>query len=133
MLKLFLALAAAAAFAQDDPWAKVRELDRGSELRIYRTGRKRPVEARFEALSQNAVVVIVKTTNTAIPKSEIERIDARPASGAGVKAEVQKRVATPEEATLKRSRDSNLPPGSTSAGIKIKSKPGFVKVYPAQP
>src|SRR5574340_246538 len=131
MLKLFVVLAAAvAAFGQDDAWAKVRELSRGSELRIYKTGQKRPVEARFESLSRDAVVVVIKTTNMAIAKREIARIDARPSSGGGVKAEVQKKVATPEEAATKRSKDSNVPPDSTWAGIKIKSKPGFVKVYP---
>ena len=39
MLKLFLLiLAAAAAFAADDPWQKVKDLKSGADLRVFRRG-----------------------------------------------------------------------------------------------
>ncbi len=126
---LFLLLAALAAFGDGDPWDKVRQLQRGSELRIYQVGEKQPVAAKFEAVSPESLIVIRQTTQTAIPKERIERVDWRPPSGSRVAARTQKIIGTPEEAATQRSKGSTLPPRSTAGSVKIKPKPGFETVY----
>ena len=66
------------------------------------------------------LIVIIKKTETAIPRDQIDRIDARPASGSRV---------TKETAT----KDGVGPDGSTtssvSAGYSVGGKPDFETVY----
>ncbi len=131
MLKTFLLLAVFfAASGADDPWARVRELKSGAELRIYKTGEKAPVTARFDALSGEALIVVEKNAQIAIAKDRIERIDCRAGqSGSRVAMETRKVIGDRESSTTGRVKDSNLPPRSTSSGIKIQPKPGFETVY----
>lgn len=131
MLKTLLLLAiAAAAPGGDDPWAKVRELPGGSEIRIYKAGVKRPVEAKFHAVGEDVLVVVVKNAEIAVAKEQIERVDARAArTGSRTAMETRRNVGTKEEAAVGRSKDSTLPPRSTSSGVTIHSKPGFETVY----
>jgi hypothetical protein len=131
MLKtLFLLAAAAAASGGGDPWTKVRELPGGSEVRIYKTGVRRPVEAKFHVLGEDALIVVVKNAEIAVAKHQIERVDAR-AAGSGSRAamETRRNVGTKEEAAVGRSKDPTLPPRSTSSGITIRSKPAYETVY----
>ena len=128
-----LLLAAVAAFADEDPWAKVSQLKAGSELRIYKTHEKRPLTAVLDEVRPDSVVVVVKNSQVSIPKSRIERIDSREHSARRVDMETRKNVGTPEEVATGRSKDSNLPPGSTSSGIRIHSKPEFETVYKRAP
>jgi hypothetical protein len=76
-LALFL-LATLAALGADDPWAKVRQLKTGSELRIFRKGAVQPTLAKFGDVVEDALIVIVKNAQTSIPKDSIERIESRP-------------------------------------------------------
>ena len=74
----FLLLATLAALGADDPWAKVRALKTGSELRIFQKGAAQPTVAQFGDVGEDALTVIVKNAQTAIPKDSIDRIDFRP-------------------------------------------------------
>ena len=40
---ILLVLSATLAFAADDPWAKVKDLKTGTELRIYKKGSSQPL------------------------------------------------------------------------------------------
>jgi hypothetical protein len=62
----------------DDAWEKVRSLKTGQELRIFKKGSAQPVLAQMADLTGESLVVILKKEQTAIPKADIERIDARP-------------------------------------------------------
>src|ERR1700730_15638675 len=76
---LLVFLSATLVFAADDPWAKVKDLKTGTELRIIKIGAKQPVVAKMDELTDENLLVIVKNEQTAIPRDQIERIDSRPA------------------------------------------------------
>lgn len=59
-------LAALAALRAGGPWARVRQLKTGSELRLYRNGAVEPALARFGDVGGDALPVIVKNARTAI-------------------------------------------------------------------
>ena len=125
MRTLFLLLLASlAAFGADDDWAKVKALKTGAELRVYKKGSKQPISAQLGELTDDSLVVILKKAETAIPKDEIERIDARPSSGN-------------RWTKNKTAKDSVGPDGSQSSseslGYSIGYKPDFETVYRHSP
>jgi hypothetical protein len=122
-LILFLA-AGLVAFGADDPWAKVKALKTGSELRVYKKGATQPLSAQMDELTDENLVVIVKKTQTAIAKDQIDRIDARP-SGTGKPV---------KETTTKDTVGSDgLPSSSTSTGYSWGDKAAFETVYRRPP
>ena len=131
MLKpFFVLLALAAAFGEEDPWIKVRELAKGAELRIYKTGEKQPVAARFDSLSQDSLIVVRKNAQVAMAKDLVERVDCRPAdSGGRIATDTRRVVGTKEESLTGRSKDTTLPPRSTSSSVRIQPRRGFETVY----
>src|SRR5215831_9702774 len=97
MTRLLLLLAAAAAFAADNPWDKVKELKSGTEIRIARKGVAQPIEAKLDEVRDDAVVVVVKNEQKAIPKDEIDRLDARPKGGGSRITTETKSTTTPPD------------------------------------
>ncbi len=83
---LLLLLAGLAGFAADD-WAKVKALKTGSELLVFKKGSTQSISAQFGDLTDDNLIVIVKKTETAIPKDQIDRVDARPPSGSRITRE----------------------------------------------
>ena len=84
MWKLALALLAVSfAFGADggDPWGKVKNLKTGSDLRIYKTGITEPITAKFADVTERKLLVIIKNTETAINKAEIDHVDYQPPAG----------------------------------------------------
>ncbi|MFN7995053.1 MAG: hypothetical protein U0Q18_15705 [Bryobacteraceae bacterium] len=97
MLKVFvLMLAGAAAFAADDAWQKVKDVKSGTELRVFRKGSSQPLQAQMGELTEGALVVIEKNAERAIPREEIDRIEARPPKSAWVKEEKTKDAVSPD-------------------------------------
>jgi hypothetical protein len=132
LLKIML-LVSLAAFAAENPWAKVQELKSGQEMRIVKKGSVQPVMAQFSELSDENLVVIVKDTQKAIPRDEIERIDARPMhKGSRVKSHTK--VETPPLGTgnTPQERNTSRASQSTSSGFSIEGKPGFETIYKRQ-
>jgi hypothetical protein len=120
---LLLMLAALVAFGADDDWTKVRALKTGAELRIFKKGAAQPVLAQMDELTDENLVVIVKKTQMAIPKNQIDRVDARPAGGGAKK-----------ETTSKQSVDADgKETTSTSTGYSFGGKPDFETVYRRPP
>jgi hypothetical protein len=116
-----LLLTSLAAFGADDDWAKVKTLKTGAELRVYKKGSKQPISAQLGELTDDSLVVIVKKGETAIPKDQIERVDARPASGS--------RWTKEKTATKDNVGPDGAVTSSESAGYSIGSKPDFETVY----
>jgi hypothetical protein len=120
---LLLMLAGLVAFGADDEWTKVRSLKTGAELRVYKKGSTQPVLAQMDELTDENLVVILKKTQTAIPKDQIDRIDARPPSGGATK-----------ETTTKQTVDADGKENtSTSTGYSFGGKPNFETVYRRPP
>ena len=59
-LALFLGTALLA-FGADDPWAKLKELKTGAELRIHKKGAAHPLLVKMDELTGDNLVVIDKT------------------------------------------------------------------------
>jgi uncharacterized sporulation protein YeaH/YhbH (DUF444 family) len=62
----------------DDSWKKVQDLKSHSELRIYKKGTREALNATLDEANEDRIVVVVKNKQVAIPKEDIDRIDARP-------------------------------------------------------
>jgi len=120
---LLLMLAGLVAYGADDDWAKVKALKTGAELQVYKRGSTQPIAAQMDELTDENLVVIVKKAQTAIPREQIDRIDARPA---------RKRVT--KETTTKQTVDPDGTQNtSTSTGYSFGSKPNFETVYRRPP
>jgi hypothetical protein len=136
MLKTILILCASAlAFGADDPWAKVKELKTGAELQVFKRGTAQPMTVKMDELTDDNLVVISKNAQTAIPRDEIERIDARSGGRTRTPTEpktTEKNAATDPRSTIPR---PNSPPGAMNApSTEVSSgvtwnKPGFETVY----
>jgi len=131
MLRILLfALATIAAFGADDPWAKVKEIKSGADLRVYRKGTAQPLLVKMDELTDENLIVVNKNAQMAVPRDQIDRIDSRPPKPRWVK-----------ETTNTVNNGENKPPapgtegtavGSTSSsstGYSKGSRPDFETVY----
>lgn len=122
--------------AADDPWDKVRAVPSGTEVRIFKTGVNTPVIAKMDELTDESLVVVVKDTQTAIPKAQIERIDARPPQkGSRIVRETRTTKGDGGPGTqgqpmaLGKTAASAAPTSSSSSSLSVGGKPGFEPVY----
>jgi hypothetical protein len=122
-LFLFL-LAALVVFGAGDDWTKVKSLKSGAELRVYKKGSMQPVMAQMGELNDENLIVIVKKTETAIPKDQIDRIDARPSSGSRMTKETTAKDGVGPDGS---------PTSSVSTNYSTGSKPDFEMVYRRPP
>jgi hypothetical protein len=131
MSKLFFCLLAAmTAFAADDPWAKVRDLKSGTELRIYKKGTAQPVLAKSDDVTDDNLIVVVKNEQVAISKELIDRIDYRPAKPGGrLTTETKSKPTDPDYTPGPPTRGPAVPGTSTSTSVGIGSKPDFELIY----
>ncbi len=116
---VLLLLACVAGFAADD-WVKVKALKTGSDLVIFKKGATQSISAQFGDLTDDNLIVIVKKTETAIPRDQIDRIDARPPSGSRV---------TKEKTTKETVNPDGTTSTSSGGGLNIGSRPDFETVY----
>ena len=121
---LLLLLGCLAAFGAADDWPKVKALKSGSELRVYKKGSVQPVSAQMSELTDDNLVVIVKNSETAIPRDQIVRIDARPPAG----RRWTKNSSTKDEVGPDGKQNS-----SESTGYSMGSRPDFETVYREAP
>src|SRR4051812_32925001 len=84
-----LFFAAAVLFAAEDSWTKVKELKSGTEIRIVRKGVPQPLEAKLDEVRDDAIVIVVKKEQKAVPREEIERLDYRPKPGSRTTTETR--------------------------------------------
>jgi hypothetical protein len=85
----------------------------------------------MDELTDESLVVIVKKTQTAIPKDQIDRIDARPGGGSRVTKETTNKENFPDSkaAADAGSAGPAMPSTSTSTSVSMGSKPDFEMVY----
>ena len=116
-----------------DPWIKVRELKSGSDVKIFKRGVKQPLEGKFDQLTDESVVVALKSEQTAISKDEVERIDARPArTGSLLTRESTIKQETGRDGERAGPRPNPGTPGpssSTSSGLTINNAPSYQTIY----
>src|SRR5260370_28626713 len=115
-------------FAADDPWAKVRGLKSGTELRIYKKGSPQPVLAKMDQLTDENLVVLVKTEQIAIARDQIDRVDYRPAKPR-VSTETKTSTTDPDTRPAPPGYGSRTPGTSTSTSMGVGSRPDFEEIY----
>ncbi len=117
---LLIVLACLVGFGAADDWAKVKALKTGAELRVFKRGSPQPISALMAGLTDDNLIVLIKKTETAIPKDQIDRIEARPSTGSRV---------TKETTTKDGVGPDGSPTSSMSTGYSIGGKPDFETVY----
>src|SRR6476620_9996728 len=107
MFRMFLVffLATMTALSQDEGWSAVRQIESGTELRIYRKGEKKPLEGKMREAGEENLVVSVKKGQESVAKDQIERIDMRTQGSSYVKEKKGREVtvhAKPHYKTIYR-------------------------------
>jgi hypothetical protein len=139
MRPLTFLIGAVLAFGADNPWEKVKELKSGSELRIWKKGVSTPIEAVYDDLGEEKLLVVVKNEQVAIPRDGIDRIDARASAKTRkpkVESTVTRDINRPERVAAPPRSQRESPPGapSSSATSSVSwSNPGFETVYRRRP
>ena len=127
-------LVATVLVAADTSWTRVKELKSRAELRIYKKGAREPINATFDDANDDRLIVVVKNEQVAIPKEDIDRLDARPAATPR-KVSVQKteKVTDPDPVPSPRAQ-APIPGESTSSNVSFGgSKPDFETIYRRAP
>lgn len=120
---------------KEDAWKKVCQLKTGTELRLFLKGSAQPVVAAMDEANDERLIAIVKDTQKAIAKEDIDRIDFRPLSkGSRMTRETRSTTSdTTREGTDTRPGSRPGPTGSTSTGISFGSKAPFETIYRRPP
>jgi hypothetical protein len=118
------------ALAADDAWEKLKAVKSGSEVRVFRKGHAKPIEANLGDVTDESLILALKKEQKAIPKEEIDRVDARPGGKAGVTRESKTTndVTNPQPPAPPNPYNRPGPSGSVSSGVTI-GKPGYETVY----
>jgi len=129
---LFLLLAAAtAAISADDPWTAVTKLKSGAEIRVVKRGSMQPVLGKFDEADGDRLLLVVKNQQIAIPKDQVDRLDARPIAPGRAKVEGKTTTEDPQ-AAREPPVGMNAQPAvgtSTSSAVSFTGKPDFETVY----
>jgi len=127
-------LAAVTAVAADDSWTKVRDLKSGTDLRIFKKGGLHPILAKMEEANPDALVIVVKNEELAIPRDLIDRIDYRPLKTGRVTKETRE-AFEPADARTAAESPNNIPGQSVSASTSyvFGSQPDFQTLYRRPP
>jgi hypothetical protein len=123
--------AASVLLGADNPWTKVQDLKSHSELRIYQKGASEPLNATFDEANEERIVVVVKNKQIAIPRGDIDRIDARPGK---TPRKVTVNSTTKEtEPDLTPHPNPSIPVPGTSSSSSVSfggdGKPAFETIY----
>src|SRR5439155_23182426 len=123
-------LAAVALVAADDPWAKVKDLKSGTELRVFKKGSAQPVLAKMDELTDDNLVIVVKNEQVAIPREQVDRVDYRPPqTKSRLTADTKSKVSDPDTTPGPPGHGSRTPTTSSSTGLNVGSKPDFETIY----
>jgi len=129
----FFLCSALLVFGAEDPWAKLKGLKTGTELRVYKKGAALPVVVKMDELTDDNLVVIDKKEQTAIPRDQIERVDARPSGKTRMATEsstkVNDGVGDPRSVIPAPNQGSPGQSTSTSSNVSFGGKPDFETVY----
>jgi len=130
---LLFVLAAATAFAAEDPWAKVKAIKSGTELRVYKKGSTQPLLVKMDEATDDRLVFVNKNEQTSLDKEEIDRVDARPSNKRAVTKETKETMsdsnADPRSAIPGPQPNRPGPTGSSSTSFSMGGKPDFETVY----
>jgi hypothetical protein len=125
---LFL-LSAAALFAADDPWTKVKELKSGTEIRIVKKGAAKPIEGKFDEAQDDKIIVVLKNEQVAIAKDDIDRLDSRQKGSRMTRNEGAKDTPADTTPPVGMDHGPSVPGKSYNSGVSFGSKPDYETIY----
>jgi hypothetical protein len=124
-------------FAAGDPWAKVKEVKGGTELRVYKKGSAQPLLVKMDEATDERLVIVNKNEQTSIAREDIDRIDARRSSKRTITKETKQTIsdsnADPRSAIPGPPTIRPGPTNSTSTSYSVGEKPDFETVYRRPP
>ena len=122
---------AALLMGADTSWTRVKDLKSRSELRVYKKGAREPINATFEDANDERLIVVVKNEETAIPKSDIDRIDARPVKTPRKLAVDSTTKQTDPDPVPHPNPSPSVPGTSSSSNVSLggESRPNFETIY----
>lgn len=127
---LFLLAVAVAFAAGEDPWAKVKDLKSGTEIRIVKRGAAKPIEGKLDEARDDAVVIVLKNEQVSIPKDQIDRLDYRPKPGSRIVKTGDAKQTDPDPTPPAGMNHGPAVPGTNySSGLSIGSKPDYETLY----
>jgi hypothetical protein len=128
---LLYLLAAATVFAAgEDPWAKVKDLKSGTEIRVVKRGAAKPLEGKLDEARDDAVVIVLKNEQVSVPKDEIDRLDYRPKPGSRIVKTGNAKQTDPDPTPPVGMNHGPAVPGTNySSGLSIGSKPDYETLY----
>ena len=127
---LFLLAVAVASAAGEDPWAKVKDLKSGTEIRIVKRGAAKPIEGKLDEARDDAVVIVLKNEQVSIPKDQIDRLDYRPKPGSRIVKTGDAKQTDPDPTPPAGMNHGPAVPGTNySSGLSIGSKPDYETLY----
>jgi hypothetical protein len=129
-----LLLTAAAAFAADDAWTKVKQLKSGTEIRVVKKGSMQPVVGKIDEANDENLILVVKNEQIAVPKDQIDRLDARPAERSRYVKESKTTTNEGNPAHEPKAGMNGMDTGagsgySSSTSVAIQGKGDFETVY----
>lgn len=132
----FFLLTVAVVLGAEDAWTKVRQLKHGAEIRVFKKDVTQPVLGKFDELTSDHLVVLLKNGQVAIARDDIDRLDARPGRPVSRFAKEDKSTtASPEGKELQAAPQRGVPRPIVSSGtnVTIRSKPDFENLYRRKP
>ncbi|MBY0503426.1 MAG: hypothetical protein K2X03_05945 [Bryobacteraceae bacterium] len=130
-----LSLLLCAVLADESAWDKVRAVEPGAELRIYRRAVKEPVVAKLDEATEDHLIIVLRDEQIAIRRAEIDRIDRRPRLASGRVAIVPRKMTrvNPSEqgqpVVQGTSASTALANAARTDTLSIRSKPPFEFLY----
>lgn len=125
-----------AVFGADDPWAKVRFLKSGTELRIFKKGGKQPLVAKMDQATTDNLIVVVKNEQIGIPVEDVDRLDFRPPGGPRITRQTATKtnpIGNPTPSDQRIGGGSPGPSASTATSVTLGAKPDFETIYRRPP
>ena len=135
MGRLLFVLCCSAALLQtaEDPWAKVKAIKSGTELRVYKKGSTQPLLVKMDEATDDRLVFVNKNEQTSLDKEDIDRVDARPSNKRAVTKETKETMsdsnADPRSSIPGPQPNRPGPTGSSSTSLTMGGKPDFETVY----
>jgi hypothetical protein len=132
---LLSVLTLAVLLGAENPWDKVRQLKSGTDLRIYKTGAVKPLDAKMDEATADHLGVVIKNRQVSIARDQIDRIDSRAPAGKAVTTREDKsaiKMASPDP-TQPWQGSPGITQSTSSTVSRSRTTTGFETVYRRPP
>ena len=116
--------------AGEDPWAKVKDLKSGAEIRVVKRGASKPIEGKLDEARDDSIVIVLKNEQVSIDKDQIDRLDYRPKPGSRIVKTGDAKQTDPDTTPPVGMNHGPAVTGTNySSGLSLGSKPDYETLY----